>query len=110
MKPDTAVSVVLCTCPPPEAERLATTIVKSGHAACVNILPAVNSIYRWKGKLEKATESLLVIKCPADRVDELTAAIRAAHPYDVPEVVALPVASGNDAYLRWVVDESRADG
>jgi periplasmic divalent cation tolerance protein len=99
----TNVCVLLSTCPPAEAERLATLLVEGGHAACVNIAPRVTSIYRWEGKLQKDEESLLVIKCARARIEALREALVAAHPYDVPEVVALEVAAGHAPYVEWVL-------
>ena len=101
------ISVVFCTCPPAEAERLATFLVENRHAACVNILPGVTSVYRWQGKIEKDGESLLVIKCPREGVTDLREALVAEHPYDVAEVVAMPVDEGNPPYIRWVLDVTR---
>ena len=101
------VCVLFSACPPDEAERLATFLVEKHHAACVNIIPAVTSIYRWEGKLEREAESLLVIKCARDRVREVTEALLKEHPYDVPEVIALKVRGGNPAYLNWVVESAR---
>ena len=95
--------VILSTCPPAAAEGLATSLVEKGLVACVNIIPQVTSIYRWEGKLMREGESLLVIKCSEARVEEVTAAILAEHPYDVPEVVALKVKEGNPDYIEWVV-------
>ena len=103
---DTEVCVLLSTCPPAEAERLATLLVAGGHAACVNIAPRVTSVYRWEGKLQKDEESLLVIKCARARVEAATAALVAAHPYDVPEVIALDVAAGHPPYLDWVLQHA----
>lgn len=106
MTPPEAICVVLCTCPPDEADRLAGLLVERRLAACVNVLPRVTSVYRWGGRIERDEESLLVVKCPAAAVERLTAELIAAHPYDVPEVVALPVHDGNAAYLRWVCEET----
>ncbi len=100
--PDEKIAVIFSTCPPGEAERLAELLVETGRAACVNIVPSVRSVYRWQGKIETDEESLLVIKCPLRKVGALTATLVEAHPYDVPEVISLPVDEGNPAYLRWV--------
>lgn len=102
--PSPGVSVLLSTCPQTEAERLATFLVEGGHAACVNILPQVTSIYRWKGKVERDQESLLVIKCPRANLDQLLTALRSQHPYEVPEILSLEVTGGNPAYLSWVLE------
>lgn len=95
--------VVLCTCPPAEAERIARTLVEKG-AACVNVLPGVRSLYRWKGELCDDAEALLVIKAAVERLPSLHAALREVHPYELPEWVVLGVdeALTSDAYRRWV--------
>lgn len=95
--------VALCTCPPAEAERIARGLVERG-AACVNVLPAVRSIYRWKGVVEAGEETLLVVKAAAEKLPALHAALAELHPYELPEWVVLPVdeALSSPAYLAWV--------
>ena len=73
-------------------------------AACVNLLPGVRSIYRWEGEVQDDGEVLLIVKTREDALPALTARVVALHPYDVPEVIALPVAGGSDAYLAWLRD------
>ncbi len=90
-----------------DAERIAEALVEKRLAACVNVLPGVRSIYRWKGALERDEERLLVVKTRAERFEALREAILALHPYEVPEVVAVPIEAGSSAYLRWL-DESVA--
>jgi len=95
--------VVLSTCDSEEsAERLARHLVEQRLAACVNILPGARSIYRWKDKTEQADEFLLVIKSRRDLFTALRAEIEKIHTYEVPEVVALPVVDGAEAYLGWL--------
>ena len=95
--------VVLCTCPDSEsADALARRLVESALAACVNIVPGIRSVYQWEGKLESAAEQLLVIKSRAEAYPELERTIQRHHPYDVPEVISVPVDSGLPAYLAWV--------
>lgn len=94
--------VVLCTCPPEAAERLATTLVENRLAACVNITGPVQSVYHWKGELQKEEERLLVIKTTPARWPALEQKLAQAHPYEVPEIIALPVHQGAENYLRWV--------
>ncbi len=77
--------------------------------ACGNILPAVQSLYRWQGAIESAMESTLVLKTTAGRYAEVQAALLAAHPYAVPEILAMPVTEGLPAYLTWVQEETRKD-
>jgi periplasmic divalent cation tolerance protein len=89
-----------------EAARLARMLVERRLAACVNILPPIRSIYRWQGKIEDATEWLLIIKTSRPRFEELSEALRAAHSYDVPEILALPIVAGSPAYLDWLSTET----
>lgn len=97
--------VVLCTFPDIEqARQIGAALVETQVAACVNILPGVESIYRWEGKTERASEVLALIK--TTRYPELEAAILELHPYEVPEILALPVAAGSDAYLSWLKSAS----
>jgi periplasmic divalent cation tolerance protein len=81
---------------------LATTLVEERLAACVNVLPPMRSIYRWEGKVEEAQECQLIIKTTAARVEAVTARVASLHPYDVPEVLVLPIAAGADSYLQWL--------
>jgi periplasmic divalent cation tolerance protein len=90
----------------PTAHRLARHIVKQKLAACVNILPSVQSIYRWQDSVEEATEVTLLIKTSQARYVDLEAAIKVQHPYELPEIVALSVAGGLPAYLAWVVSQT----
>jgi periplasmic divalent cation tolerance protein len=84
------------------ATDLARDLVAAGHAACVNIVPTVRSIYLWQGAIQTEDEVLLLIKTTADRFESLREALVAKHPYDVPEVVALPIADGHHPYLDWL--------
>ncbi|WP_075256124.1 divalent-cation tolerance protein CutA [Herbaspirillum camelliae] len=86
------------------AERIADALVEQGLAACVNILPAVRSVYRWQGKVQRDTEVPVLIKTTQARYQELEQAILQAHPYDVPEIIALPITAGLPAYLAWMQD------
>ena len=95
--------VVLTTCPTKAvARRIAKELVSRRLAACVNILTHVESLFMWEGKLEKAKETLLVIKTVASRFEALRKEIIARHPYKVPEVIALPLTAGYQPYLEWV--------
>lgn len=99
--------LVLTNCPDEEtANAIALAVVEAGLAACVNILPRVQSIYRWQGKVESATEIPLLIKSTAALYPSLQAAIAQRHPYDVPEIIALPITRGLPAYLNWVAAET----
>ena len=88
---------------------IGTALVSGRLAACVNILPAVQSIFRWQGQLEMAVETTMICKTTWDRYPALESALRAAHPYDTPEIIAIPVAAGFPAYLSWVVGETQHD-
>jgi len=97
--------VVLCTVPDePTAERLARGLVEARLAACVNVLGGVRSFYRWKGAVQDDRELQLVIKTRRTHFDALAAWIAREHPYEVPEVLALPVVAGAASYLRWLRD------
>jgi periplasmic divalent cation tolerance protein len=96
--------VVLVTCGSvKEARKIARAVVEQRIAACVNILDSpVQSVYRWKGKVESAKEFLLIIKTTQPRFTKLKAEIKRLHSYDVPEIIALPIAHGAAAYLTWI--------
>jgi len=93
-----------------EARALAGVLLERRLAACVQVVGPVESRYRWEGRLETATEWLCVAKTTAGRYDEVEAAIRQAHSYDVPEILAVPVVGGSEAYLRWVAEETAPPG
>jgi periplasmic divalent cation tolerance protein len=95
--------IVLSTCADREqAERIAHRLVEQQLAACVNILPGVQSIYRWQGNVESASEVLMVIKTSAALTLEVQSTIASLHSYDVPEVLVLRVSGGSEAYLAWL--------
>lgn len=109
MDTPTQALLVIANCPDEAcANRIALAVVEAGLAACVNLLPRVQSVYRWQGAIESASEVPLLIKTTAGRYTELEAAIRELHPYDVPEIIALPIAQGLPAYLDWLAAETRA--
>ena len=89
------------------AQALAATLVSERLVACVNVLAPCRSVYRWQGAIESAQEVPLLIKTTAARYADLEAAIRAAHPYELPEIIAVPIAHGLPDYLDWVVTETR---
>jgi periplasmic divalent cation tolerance protein len=98
--------VVFSTCASVEdAEKIARRLVEARVAACVNILPGVRSIYRWKGQIEDAAECLLVVKSSRGAMAALRAEIEKIHPYDVPEILALSVVDGSENYLNWLEAE-----
>ena len=89
---------------PAQAERIASALVEERLAACVNIVPGATSIYRWKGKLHRDREVLLLLKTTATTLDALRDRLLELHPYDEPEFLAFDVASGAPDYLRWLTD------
>ncbi len=88
------------------AVKLAQELVTRRLAACVNVLAECTSVYRWKGGIENAAEVPVLIKTRAGRYAEVEAAIRSLHPYELPEIIAVPVQRGFDEYLQWVTDET----
>jgi periplasmic divalent cation tolerance protein len=95
--------LVYCTCPDEaSALRISDHLVEKQFAACVNVVPGLRSIYRWKGEIQRDPEVLLLIKTREDRFDALREAILALHPYELPEVIAVPVCAGSQPYLDWV--------
>ncbi len=100
--------VVLITVPSAEVgQQIANLLLEKKLAACVNILPAVSSFFRWQGKACQEQEALLVVKSRAELFeDRLVPAVREAHPYDVPEIIALPVVMGHQEYLDWIETET----
>ncbi|MGB5441038.1 MAG: divalent-cation tolerance protein CutA [Gammaproteobacteria bacterium] len=95
--------LVLCTVPDrASAERIAEALVDEQLAACINIIPGITSVYRWKGALEKDEELLLFIKTSEAVYDSLEQRIRALHPYELPEIIAVPIQTGQEDYIRWI--------
>ena len=104
------ISICFCTCPDPaSAHRIARTLVDERLAACVNVVPGVQSIYRWKGAVETADEVLLIIKSTAARMDALQQRIVSLHPGELPEVIAVEAAGGLPAYLDWIRQQSHEE-
>ena len=89
-----------------DAAEFGRTLVDERLAACVNLLPVMESVYRWEGKIEFEAERQIVIKTSRDRVADLWDRVRELHPYEVPEFVILAIVDGNDAYLRWIGDST----
>ena len=100
--------LVLCTCPTREvASAIATALLEERLAACVNQLPGVKSLYRWEGRIEDDEELLLLIKTTAQRFPALEEMIRDLHPYDIPEIIGLPLTVGSKDYLAWIRNSVR---
>lgn len=103
------VRVVLVTAPDREvAASLARELVEKNLAACGNVIPGLLSIYRWEGDVQEDPEVLLILKTHADRLESLMEKVSALHPYDVPEILALPVSEGLPSYMQWVARECGA--
>jgi len=100
--------IVLCTFPTAEeARQIGTNLVRSQVAACVNLIPQVESIYQWNGATQSETEVLAVIKTTTNNYAAVEACIRQQHPYEVPEVIALPIERGSAGYLAWISENTR---
>ena len=85
-----------------EARRIADLLVGKNKAACVNIVPGVDSIFHWKGKVESARESLLLVKTSAALLSDVVRLVREIHSYELPEIIALPIIGGSEDYMRWL--------
>lgn len=95
--------LVITTCPNMEvAESIADTVIRERLAACVNILPAGRSIYEWQGKVEHESEHVLLIKSRRDRLPALETRLLEIHPYELPELIAVPIEDGLSSYLSWI--------
>ncbi len=95
--------IILNTCPNQEvAQQLAEALIKNRLAACINILPQVYSIYEWQGKVVQESEILLLIKTRVDLYAEVEKMVITLHPYEVPELIALPIVAGLPSYLSWI--------
>ena len=97
--------LVLTTCgSKEEAHRIANELVEGRLAACVNVVPQIDSVYRWQGGVETATESLLLIKTTAEKSEALKEALRKLHSYELPECVEVAIEDGSTAYLEWIAE------
>jgi periplasmic divalent cation tolerance protein len=90
-----------------EAHKIADLLLNRRKAACVNVVPRVDSSFWWQGKLDSARESLLIIKTKASLLSEIVDLVKTVHRYEVPEIIALPIIGGNKDYLKWIDDEVR---
>ncbi len=103
-----ACRLLYVTCPTRvAADRIATAVVGERLAACANLVPGMRSVYRWRGTVERAIETVLLLKTTARRTPALMRRIKALHPYEVPCIVVLPIAGGHGPFLRWIADETR---
>jgi periplasmic divalent cation tolerance protein len=102
--------MVFCTCPAEGvAEQLAAGLVERRLAACVNIVPQIRSIYRWDGEIQKENEALMIIKSTDVAMTALSDWLKKHHPYDVPEILALPVHRGSKDYMNWIINETETN-
>jgi periplasmic divalent cation tolerance protein len=99
-----AIMVLMTAADGEEAERIASMLVNGRLAACVQILPAIKSVYRWKSEVVRESEVLFLAKTTREKFADLDCAVRAIHSYETPEIIALPVTHGSEAYLKWLVD------
>jgi periplasmic divalent cation tolerance protein len=104
----TADYVIALTTLPADADagEFGRTLVDERLAACVNLLPVMESIYRWEGKIEFEAERQLIIKTSKDRIGDLWDRVRELHPYEVPEFIVISITDGNEAYLKWIGDST----
>jgi periplasmic divalent cation tolerance protein len=103
----TDVMILLCTCASrEEARRIAEALVEERLAACVTVLPPVESIYRWQGKVERAEELQILVKSTSEKFPALSQRITELHSYDTPEILAVPIAEGSARYLAWLHEET----
>jgi periplasmic divalent cation tolerance protein len=89
-----------------DARAFATTLVNERLAACVNILPEMESVYRWQGAVERERERQVIIKTTGRRLEALKQRVRALHPYEVPELIAVPITGGGEPYLAWLAEST----
>ena len=105
MKEPTYIVILITTSGEKEARAIADLLLNRRKAACVNILPRVDSLFWWQGGLEPAQESLMVIKTKAFLLPEIINLVKGVHSYQVPEIIAMPIIAGNEDYLRWIDGE-----
>ncbi len=99
--------MIIVTCPDAKtAKRIVSSIIRKRLAACVNIITGVRSVYRWKGKVEETSEKLLLIKSSRRLLKKITQDVKQNHPYQIPEIVALPIIGGSREYLQWLTKET----
>lgn len=100
-------AIAFVSCPAEQADALARALVEARVAACVNLVPGVRSVYRWQGTVETGDETLLLIKHPADGFEALRTQVLTLHPYELPEVIAVPLSQGHAPYLDWILASCR---
>jgi periplasmic divalent cation tolerance protein len=105
MKQTGKIVILVTTGTETEAHKIAELLLTKRKAACVNIVPSVDSSFWWQGKLDSARESLLIIKTRASLLPEIIELVKSVHSYEVPEIIALPIIGGSEDYLKWIDDE-----
>ena len=93
---------------PEEGRKIGDALVGRRKAACVNIVPQINSIFRWEDRIEKEEESLLIVKTRAGLFSDVVKLVKSIHSYYVPEIIALPIVDGNEEYLKWLGEETES--
>lgn len=107
MKETGKIVIFVTTSSEEEARKVAELLLGQRKAACINIVPRVDSSFWWQGKLDSARESLLIIKTRASLLPEIIEMVKSVHSYEVPEIIALPIIGGSEDYLKWIDDEIR---
>jgi len=107
METDQNIVIFITTGTDGEARRVAGALLEQRKAACVNIVPAVTSLFWWEDRIDSDEESLLIVKSKASSLDEIVSLVKGIHSYDVPEVIALPIIGGNPDYLNWIGEETQ---
>jgi periplasmic divalent cation tolerance protein len=107
MKETGKVVIFVTTSSEKEARKVAELLLGQRKAACINIVPRIDSSFWWQGKLDSAQESLLIIKTRASLLPEIIEMVKSVHSYEVPEIIALPIIGGSEDYLKWIDDEIR---
>jgi len=105
MKETDKIVIFVTTSTEEEARRIAELLLDRRKAACVNIVPKVDSLFWWQGKLDSAQESLLIIKTKASLLPDVVSLVKGIHSYEVPEIIAMPIIGGNEDYLKWIHSE-----
>jgi periplasmic divalent cation tolerance protein len=93
-----------------EARAAGRKLVEAGLCACVNVIPGMQSIYRWEGKIEEAEEAVMIVKTRRSLAERVIAAVKAGHPYDTPAALVLPILGGSQPYIDWLLAETNKDG
>ncbi|MFC2035342.1 divalent-cation tolerance protein CutA [Chloroflexota bacterium] len=105
MKAESKIVVLITTATKKEAQTIGELLLSKKKVACINIVPRVESLFRWQSKIDSAQESLLIIKSRASLLPEIIEIVKRAHSYEIPEIIALPIISGSEDYLQWVDGE-----